>query len=140
MKPKYIILHHSATADGWTLSADDIRRYHMEVNGWKDVGYHFFIERVEDSTQILAGRMLDEDGAHCVGRNHDSIGICFVGNFDIADPPQASWDAGVRLVRSLCRVFGIPPENVGGHRDYAEKTCPGIKFDLDKFRNALKEV
>ena len=140
MKPTHIILHHSATADGKTLSWDDIRRYHREVNEWRDIGYQLGIELVENETVILMGRMLDEQGAHCLGMNDRSIGICFVGNFDLVEPPKDSWDAGLRLVRSLCRVFNIPHENVRGHRDYARKTCPGLLFDLDKFRNALKEA
>lgn len=137
MRPTHIILHHSATQDGKTLSWDDIKRYHLQTNGWKDIGYHYGIEQIEADTMILVGRMLDEAGAHCVGMNAKSLGVCFVGNFGLAEPPKESWDAGIRLVSSLCRVFGIPHENVQGHRDFSDKTCPGRKFDLALFRSQL---
>ncbi len=139
-KPTHIILHHSATQDGKTLFWDDIRRYHREVNGWRDIGYHFGIELVESGYEILAGRMLDQPGAHTVNMNQKSIGVCFVGNFDLEPPPAAALELGASLVRALCAVFGIPFENVRGHRDYAAKSCPGKLFDLAAFRKSIGEA
>lgn len=161
MRPTHIILHHSATEDGRTFSWPAMRTYHMswrhdgrivspaelpilQAAGvrveapWRDIGYHYGIELVDKAVEIVVGRMQDESGAHCIGMNDKSLGVCFVGNFDQAEPPREAWNAGLRLVRSLCKVFGIPRENVMGHRDFAEKTCPGRKFDLALFRSQLK--
>ena len=163
MKPTHIILHHSATADGRTFSWPAIRGYHTSwrANGrtvdksavphlraagiqveapWRDIGYHFGIELIDKSVEILVGRMMDEAGAHCVGMNDKSLGLCFMGNYDLVAPPREYWDAGIRLVSTLMRAFGIIAEKVDGHRKYANKTCPGRMFDLEKFRNELKEV
>jgi len=141
----HIILHHSLTADGQTVSWDAIRRWHTgETPGSKykfdDIGYHFGIELVGNQYEIFAGRMMTEEGAHCVEQrmNHRSIGICFVGDFDGDPPPQAQWGLGVKLVRSLCAVLGIPKENVCGHRDFAPyKSCPGKQFKIETFRGEL---
>ena len=156
------MIHHSATVDGRTFDWQAIRRYQMSwrIDGvsvtkaeydrrlaikdgkrfeppWEDAGYHFGDEKVNDRYEILVGRDLDREGAHCVGMNQKAIGICFVGNFDLAPPPADQWKAGVRFVRSLCRNLLIPMASVVAHRDYAQKSCPGKLFDMDLFRRDL---
>jgi N-acetylmuramoyl-L-alanine amidase len=140
----YIMLHHSLTKDGQTVSWQAIRRYHKETLGWKDIGYHFGIEFIgaygntplPGGYEILMGRPLDQDGAHCAAQdmNHKAIGICFIGNFDEDPVPEGQWSQGVILARSLTRLLDIPVSFIVPHRDYAPKSCPGKLFDLDKFR------
>lgn len=140
---RYIVLHHSQTEDGKTVSWDDIYRFHTEVRGWRDIGYHFGIELVESRYQVLVGRMMSEKGAHCVEglMNRYSLGVCLVGNFDLAPPPVAQSNLAVRFVASLCTVFNIPVSHVMGHREAgSSKTCPGEKFNLDRFRAGVTAV
>lgn len=163
MKPTHIILHHSLTKDSGTVSWAAIRKYHMSwaykgviitpaegraliaegkdpKRPWLDIGYHFGIELVGDHYEVLAGRMMDETGAHCPENymNHQSLGICFVGNFDEEKPPEDQWNLGIRLVRALVWVVGIPAENIFGHRDFAGyKTCPGKQFNVNLFRESV---
>ena len=130
-----IILHHSLTKDSDTVSWGAIRTYHKN-KGWKDIGYHFGIEDLRGQTEILVGRMTDRMGAHCSNDNVGSIGICFVGNFDIIEPPIESWNKGIELVKFLMRTYGIT--RVVGHTELNPyKTCPGKLFNLDKFRDEL---
>jgi hypothetical protein len=135
MKPTRIIIHHSLTEDSKTLSWQAIRRYHKETNGWKDIGYHYGIELVNDEYEILTGRMLNVPGAHTVGQNHDSIGVCVVGNFDNKIPPKDQWNMAVKLCKALCNLLNIPVSQIFAHRDFAKKSCPGKMFDMDKFRH-----
>ena len=137
MTPEQIILHHSLTADSGTVSWTAIREYHKNVLGWKDVGYHFGIEKVNGYYETIVGRNLFMQGAHCRGQNHNSIGVCFVGNFDRHEPPHEQWATGLILVSQLRKIFQIPREKVLGHNHYSQKTCPGIFFDVKKFRNQL---
>ena len=133
---KYIILHHSVSADHPTLSnVGAIRNYHVNVNGWVDVGYHFLLDRINGHVEIVCGRMLDERGAHYkeLDFNASSIGICVIGNLR-------------HLCRSLMNQNIITADRVLGHREAQamggvpveqRKSCPGKAWDMGAFRDSL---
>ncbi len=127
--PKYIILHHSAT-DGGTF--ESIRKYHMETNGWKDIGYHYLIET---DGSVHKGRDERKEGAHTVGFNLISIGICLVGDFDKYKPNKAQLKALNDLISGIQYRYKIPNANIKMHRDSANKTCPGLKFPIEEVRD-----
>ena len=136
----HIIMHHSLTKDGDTVSWTAIRRYHTKINHWNDIGYHWGIEYINGTYEVLMGRSCVMEGAHCRqgGMNRTSIGICLVGNFDLEPPPDKQWRRAVKLVKWLKSIYHIPAANVQGHREYAPyKTCPGKLFDMDKFREDI---
>lgn len=138
IKPKFIIIHCSASK-GATL--ESMRRYHTEVKGWEDVGYHFVIE---ESGAIRPGRPLWKAGAHARGAN-DNWGICLAGPGD----EPFTWQqekALKRLCLALMLVGGIPSTNVIGHREVptyipraapVNKSCPGVVMDMDEWRGIL---
>ncbi len=163
MKPESIVIHHSLTKDSSTVSWGNIRRYHLSwaykgniitsdaaqnllaenrrgvKRPWRDIGYHFGIELANVSYEILLGRMPNVQGAHAGrGGNTNSLGVCFVGNFDKIEPPEPMWEKGLVLVRWLMDNYGITKDHIMGHRDIATyKTCPGLKFDMMKFKDEL---
>ena len=135
-----IVIHHSLTKDSATVSWDAIRRYHTEVLGWSDCGYHYGLELVGDVYKVMNGRAPWIDGAHCKeeGMNRLSLGICLVGNFDLEPPPARLWQAALLFVRGLIIPKDIQPDRVFGHREFAPyKSCPGKMFDMEKFREEL---
>jgi hypothetical protein len=150
LRPRFIIIHHSATADGRTFSWDAIRQYHIKERGWVDVGYHVGVELIGERYEALFGRMLDEEGAHCKegGMNQLGIGVCLVGNFDADPPGEAALEKLRDIVRWLMRQFEIPARNVLGHREIGMragydwqkgqyKSCPGGQFNMEEFRAGL---
>lgn len=137
MKPKKIIMHHSLTVDSQAVSWGAIRRYHTKRRGWVDIGYHYGVELVNYDYEILVGRFEDKVGAHTKNHNKDSIGVCVVGNWDKLKVPKGQWEKAVLLVRDILRRYGLKSKDVFGHRDFAEKSCPGVNFDMDKFRKDL---
>ena len=83
--------------------------------------------------------MMDEAGAHTVGHNTDSLGICVVGNFDIQVVPEEQMSLLVRLSKSLLGVFSLSWEDVKRHSDYASyKSCPGKLFQWDEFISRIR--
>lgn len=127
--PTGIMIHHSLTADSKTLSVEAIRRHHVEVNGWDDIGYHLLIEMVGDSARIVSGRNLLYQGAHCPAVNCTHLGLCIVGNFDKTVPLPEILEATSRACLGLMEFYpGIRHENVAFHSQYSSKTCPGKLF------------
>ena len=140
MNPERIILHCSATADSGTLSWDNIRRFHTDTNGWSDIGYHYGIELYGSTYVFLQGRHPSVEGAHCraAGRNHDSLGLCVVGEYDAVPPAQTLYRTTVDMLTFLCFTFHIPATQVHGHREFESmKTCPGLMWDLERLRQDI---
>jgi hypothetical protein len=122
-----IIIHHSATADTASKSWGAIKRYHVEHNGWSDIGYHFGVEQIGERYEILGGRPLHKQGAHTQGHNN-FIGICMVGNYEDKPPADDAMHLLFRLVFGLMIAYGFKPDQVRFHSDFAEKSCPGRNF------------
>ena len=142
IEPKYIIIHHSLTKDGKVVDWNAIRDYHMKEQGWKDIGYHYGIERIGEKYAILTGRAENETGAHTSQNkmNFQSLGICMVGNFDLTRPPEPAFKLLVDLCIGLCRKYDIPVENIKAHRDYASyKTCPGKMFPMAELGEEVRK-
>ena len=57
----------------------EIQDFHMDTNGWWDIGYNFLIG--EDG-RIYEGRGLNIEGAHCSGWNSKTLGFAII---DIGD-------------------------------------------------------
>lgn len=125
-----VIVHCSATRPGQKVDASVIRGWHMRDRGFADIGYHYVVGI--DGT-VERGRALEKMGAHCLGHNANSVGVCYIGGLDSAGKPAdtrtaAQKDALVRLLRELKGRF--PGATVHGHREFAAKACPC--FDAQK--------
>ena len=130
-----IIIHCSVTAEGKDFKAADIRRWHVQGNGWKDIGYHFVIDL--DGT-VEVGRPVAQQGAHCTNHNKTTIGICYVGGCaaDGKTPMDTRTEAQKKSLRELVAVLRscFPTiTKVSGHRDYANKACPSFDVHAENF-------
>ena len=76
-KTEMIVVHCAATKPSMDIGfRTEIRKWHVEDNGWDDVGYHYIIKR--DGTVEVA-RAEAFQGAHAPAVNSKSIAICLVG-------------------------------------------------------------
>ena len=123
-----IVCHHS----GVTVlqSVEIIHDYHKNTKGWAGIGYHFYIRK---DGSIYRGRPENTVGAHAVGANYNSIGICFEGNFSKEKMGQAQLKAGQELIAYLKEKYNI--SKVVGHRDIDNSECPGNNFPMDEIRS-----
>lgn len=141
----YIVVHCAATPPSMDIGAAEIDRWHRQ-RGMSRIGYHFVIRR--DGT-LETGRPLSEVGAHAVGFNLVSVGICLVGGVGEKDksgalgPPEANYTEAqlmqlADLIRDLSDRY-FPKAKVLGHRDLPSaharlKACPS--FDVRAWLDA----
>jgi len=78
-------------------------------------------------------------GAHTAGANFDSLGFCFVGDYDKVDPtPEMLSVAARRVLAPWVVQFGINLENIKPHNDFSNKSCPGKLFDMGDLRSMVE--
>lgn len=112
-----IILHCSGTRADRRYSMEQCRDDHIRNRKWKDIGYHYYIER--DGT-LKNGRPEKEQGAHCNDRNRHSIGVCYEGGLDShGEPADTRTTAQKHTLWKLLSELHIryPNAIILGHRD-----------------------
>jgi len=132
-----IIIHCTATRKSWMQAnstsdkVSEIKRWHVEDNKWSDIGYHYVIDT--DGTVAL-GRPVIRSGAHCRGRNRNSIGVTLIGGFggekhdEFSDHFTDEQDEALQLlIENLRDTHNI--SKVSGHSEYANKACPCFSVD-----------
>jgi len=134
MTPAHIIIHHSLSTDQRGDNWSAIKRWHVDHNGWDDIGYHFGTERRGHIYINRIGRPEHTTGAHTLGLNDKSLGWCFVGNYDEAPPAKAMLLAACVPIAQLCLTYVIPVDRIEPHNKYAEKSCPGRLFSMHDLR------
>lgn len=119
-----------------------MRDYHVNTNGWMDIGQHFSI--FPDGA-VVTGRPLNNSPACIYGANSQAVCIENVGNFDAGHDAmnQIHATAIVRATAALARRFNLLPVtsvNVVYHHWFdlntgqrtngsgTTKSCPGTAF------------
>ncbi|MBD5273634.1 MAG: N-acetylmuramoyl-L-alanine amidase [Bacteroides sp.] len=119
-----IILHCSATPEGRNVTVEDIRAWHIE-RGFRTIGYHYVIYL---DGSVHAGRPVEEIGAHCLGQNQHSIGVCYIGGLDARHllPKDTRTEAQKIALRDLTAKLlkEYPGSSLHGHKEFAAKACP----------------
>lgn len=128
-----VIFHHSLSNYG---TIEDVRRWHTDApplgRGWSDVGYSFIVTL---DGNVQEGRDYKLQGAHAFGKNHDSIGVCLIGNFFKSEPTYQQIETCAGLYHRLCRIYSKSLK-VEFHRPkWMWNACPGPRLD----RYDLKE-
>jgi len=139
------VVHHTAGANDY--DAEDvpailrgIHTFHVEGQGWDDVGYNMFADKYGRLWEGRAGGLSKAVvGAHAAGYNTGTFGISVLGTFESKAPPQKTLDAvsgAIAWKLSLSgtsadaktTVAGERMRTVIGHRDVGTTSCPGNAF------------
>ena len=108
-----IVLHCAATRPDWMEGRPfpdqvaEIRRWHVEANGWRDIGYHHLIGR---------------GGEHGVGRPETEIGAHVIGHkcrHPRHLPDRRPWRQRARQLRRSLRTRAGPDAQRAGRRHRA---------------------
>ncbi len=134
----HLIVHHSATANtanDWAAVVRSIWNFHVNINGWADIGYNWLID---PNGVLYEGRGDDVVGAHFCGTNGGTAGICMLGDFTQQSPTtEALNQLRDLLAWKLCAInanplgtalhtnSGIVLHRIAGHQDGCSTACPG---------------
>jgi hypothetical protein len=147
------IVHHTAGSNSYTKaqSASIVRAielYHVQGNGWNDIGYNFLVDKYG---QVFEGRYggitRPVVGAHAQGFNSGSVGISLIGDYSATSISPAARGALVSLIAwrldlahidPLSKVVRVSSGNprypagtaitlntISAHRDVYPTSCPG---------------
>jgi hypothetical protein len=146
---EYLVIHCSDSLWG---DRTEITKWHKE-RGWKDIGYNGVIlnglvshnsiyDKYKDGS-FEVGRGLDLDklvdpeevGAHSLGYNTNSIGVCLIGKNKFTFNQFNTLLSFVRLFKAINLNIKIK-----GHYEMPQsggKTCPN--FDMNLFRALIDD-
>jgi N-acetylmuramoyl-L-alanine amidase len=161
------VVHHTAGSNTYTRAqapaiVKAIQLYHVQGNGWNDIGYNFLVDKFG---RVYEGRYGGTErnviGAHAEGFNTGSVGVAVIGNYTPATLPEPARAALVQLLswrldvahRDPLSTFnwlsggnprfprGVPVflRTIVGHRDTGFTACPGDRLyaQLDTLAGAV---
>ena len=148
-----VVVHHTVSANRYACSQvpallRGIQRYHMDSNGWNDIGYNYLIDRCGGVWEGRAGGLTSAViGAHTAGFNTGTVGIALIGTHSSVRPSDAARSALIRLTSWRMDVAHVAPTGtmlltartadrfpidssvsvraMSGHRDLFPTSCPG---------------
>lgn len=127
-----IVIHCSATRCNRPTPVEAIDAWHR-ARGFARIGYHYYITR---DGIVHGGRPLYQVGAHAVGFNENSIGVCYEGGLDAEGHPcdtrtKAQRATLLALMKRLKEDY--PQATILGHRDLpgVGKDCPCFDAELE---------
>ena len=149
----FAVVHHTAGSNNYTAAQSGaivrgIELYHVQGNGWNDIGYNFLVDKYG---QVFEGRFGGVDkpvvGAHSLGFNRGSVGVAVLGGYGSRPISAAAKTSLERLLAWRLDLAHIDPLStltwpsggnprfpsglpvllraISGHRDTNFTDCPG---------------
>lgn len=130
-----VVIHHSHRPDrecGASLRREEadvlsMHEYH-KGKGWGGISYNFCVFQ---SGNVYEGRGWGRTGAHTVGRNSSSVGICLVIDGEAKVPTQAAIEATMGIIAEGVRLGHVARTHERAPHDrFQNKVCPGARVKV----------
>lgn len=149
---EYLVIHCSDSLFG---CAAEIRRWHI-ARGWSDIGYHLvilnglilpetsyqkqlYLPMMDGAMEI--GRRFDGDafisqsevGAHALGLNDKSLGLCLIGKDSFTAAQYVKLALAIRAIEAHPLGAKLRRDRIVGHYQTPQaggKTCPNFNVPL----------
>jgi hypothetical protein len=124
-----LTLHHTAARLDSNADAPARARSHQafhQSEGFADLAYHFLVDALGN---ILEGRPVGYAGETFTG--YDPVGhllVCCEGDFDSQEPTDVQLESVADLFAWAALTHSVDTSSLGGHRDYADTSCPGDRL------------
>ena len=134
----HLIVHHGSSpnvATNWAAVVASYFDYHVNINGWSDIGYNYLV--APDGT-LFVGRGGGDNvlGAHYCGKNAHTMGVCMIGTYNDVLPTDTALQTLVKILSWKSKKETINPNgaallggsiisNIDGHRSGCATDCPG---------------
>ncbi|WP_235732798.1 peptidoglycan recognition protein family protein [Mycolicibacterium septicum] len=123
-------LHHSAVVLGENqLAPSRLRqhqRYHQNDHGWIDIAYHVGVDRNGNIYELRTPELAGDTAT-----NYDPAGHFLVlceGDFDQEPVTDAQLTGAATAFAWAAQQFHLASGTLGGHRDFADTSCPGANL------------
>ena len=138
-----IVIHH--TAGHQTDTVESVRKQHLAM-GWRDIGYHYFIEIDNKGRSGLTrghlkhGRSTELPGCHGNAKaNSTMLGFCCAGNYSETVLNGKIYEDVLGAVLHVMKMHNIPASMIFGHREIKATACPGKLFPLSALKADVKD-
>ncbi|HRY16117.1 MAG: N-acetylmuramoyl-L-alanine amidase [Candidatus Competibacteraceae bacterium] len=121
-----VFVHCSASDKANHDDVSVMRNWHVNGNGWNDVGYHYFITKAGD---IQTGRPVEKTPAAQKGYNTGTIAICLHGLKEELFT-QKQFESLIAFCKSIGAAYPDKKIRFRGHREVANKACPVFKYKV----------
>lgn len=115
------MVHHSAGPADQSVRA--IQDFHMDSNGWDDIGYNYLI----NSSGIHEGRGALVIGAHAAEHNTPNVGVCVIGDYSSSEPGD-SIKENLQALYAIINSMAGKTLAVRTHRQVNPTACPGDRL------------
>lgn len=113
------------------------QQYHQS-RGWPDIAYHYLVDL---NGHVYAGR--DPAFRGDTGTEYDPTGhflVSLQGNFQEQDVTPEQLASLVDVLAAASQQYGVSPETIAGHKDYAATACPGTALYAYIADGSLEEM